>query len=155
MYARFQLAKILTAVAHTDPYNQDQVPVDSLIKPQHNKPQRFLSPPLPLVCWSRHHWTDLIHLLESTREVLLRKDANLLSEQDDEEDESRAGSDLYLIKVDRLIRYIRINQALVGFRASLEEQLDILEEQSGLTNGTVKVDPLALAKFGCVLNNNE
>jgi hypothetical protein len=145
LYARYQLSKILTAVAHTDPYNQDDVSMDSL-KP--GKVQRFLSPPLPLVCWSRNHWTDLVNLLESTREVLLRKDADMLQGENEEEDETRAGSDLYLQKLDRLLMYIRVNQALVGFRASLEEQLTILEEQSGLKDGTVKVDPLALAKFG-------
>lgn len=136
-------------MAHTDPYNQDDLALDTL-KP--GTAQRFLSPPLPLVCWSRNHWTDLYNLVESTREVLLRKDADMLHGENDDDDETRAGSDLYLQKVDRLLVYIRINQALVGFRASLEEQLAILEEQSGLKDGTVKVDPLALAKFGCVPN---
>lgn len=136
LYARYRLAKILTAVAHRDPYDQNDI---STLEEGERK--AFLSPPLPLVRWSSKHWTDLAGLLENTRELMLRKDVDMVQEKDDEENEERAQSDLYNQKVDRLLTYIRLNQALADFRATVEEQLEVKD-------GTVKVDPSILAKFG-------
>ena len=139
LFARYKLAKMMTAVAHTDPYSLEHPVVVSSAK----KKKSLLSPPLSLVQWTPHHWKDLMNLLQITRDVLLRQDADMLQGENDEDNDERAESDLYNQKMERLITYIRINQALADFRATLQEQL--VDKDA-----SVKVDPSVLAKFGYV-----
>ncbi len=68
LFARYKLAKMMTAMAHTDPYSLEHPVVVSLAK----KKKSLLSPPLSLVQWTPHHWKDLMNLLQITRDVLLR-----------------------------------------------------------------------------------
>lgn len=133
------MAKIMTAVAHTDSYSLENPVVSSNKK----KKKSLLSPPLSLVQWTPNHWKDLMNLLQITRDALLRRDADMLQGENDEDDDERAESDLYNQKLERLITYIRINQALADFRATLQEQL--IEKDA-----SVKVDSSILAKFGYV-----
>jgi hypothetical protein len=65
----------------------------------------------------------------------------MLQGENDADSDERAKSDLYNQKMERLITYIHINQALADFRATLQEQL-------ADKDASVKVDPSVLAKFG-------
>ena len=139
LFARYRLAKLMTAVAHTDPYNNQEPP------PTHEGEKSFLSPALSLVRWSPQHWQDLENMLVHTRNILTRKDADSLVGENDGEDQGRAVSDLYNQKVDSLIRYIRINNALASFRWILQDQL--IDRDA-----SVKIDSTLLAKFGYVMS---
>lgn len=123
-------------MAHSDAYSQEEVSGESK-----GKKKSLVHPPLSLVQWSNQHWNDLQRLLQSTRDVLLRKDADSLLLNDEEEHEERAESDLYNIKLDRIVPYIRINKALADFRVSLEQ--DVFNKNAT----TIKVEPSVLAKF--------
>jgi len=142
LFARYELAKIVTAVAHTDPYSQKEIVATS--EKKKGNTESLLSPPMSLVQWTTNHWKDLQILLQKTRDVLLRRDVDLLVGNIGDNNDDRAESDLYNIKLERLITLIRINQALADFRATLQEQL--LDKHA-----IVKVDPSILAKFGYVV----
>lgn len=133
----------MTAVAHSDPYSQEQ----AVVKDKKKKKKSLVHPPLSLVQWSSQHWKDCMALLTSTRDLMLRKDADLLvdyeAEENDDEHEERANSDLYSVKLERLLVYMRIHRAMAAFRASMEQQLAHQDSAEA-----VKVEPSILAKFG-------
>lgn len=137
LFCRYKLAKIVVAVAHSDAYSQD-TPLAT-----QNQKKSLLFPPLSLTQWSNLHWQELNSLLLVSRDALLRKDVVSLEEENDKEDEERAESDLYNVKVDRLEQYIKVNKALAGIRASIESQLR--ENDKSVT--IIKVDPSLVAKF--------
>ena len=141
LFARYRLAKIVTAACHVDPYN-DQ-PVDS-IAPHQRMKNSLLYPALPLARWSDHHWQDLCSMLESMKQTMLRRDVDSLDGvEDDTVDPDRSESDLYQQKLDGLIRYIQVNRALAGIRWDLQQQLDHKQD-------AVKLESSVLAELGCV-----
>jgi hypothetical protein len=137
LFARYKLAKIVTAACHTDAYSQEE---PLAVKGR----KSIVSPALPLVRWTDNHWTDLENLLLTARDALIRVDADSLDTQDSQPDAERKDSDLYTTKVDSLLRYIRVNRAFSDIRWNLQKQL-----VDKATN-SVKIDSAALAKFGYV-----
>jgi hypothetical protein len=138
LFARYKLAKIVTAACHTDAYSQEEpLPVKGRTSIVH--------PALPMVRWTYNHWKDLENLLLAVRDALIRVDADSLDTQDSQPDADRMDSDLYTAKVDSLLRYIHVNRALSDIRWDMHKQL------VDNTSNSVKIDSSVLAKFGYVL----
>jgi hypothetical protein len=142
LFVRYKLAKIVTAVCHTDAYDSleennnnsnNESPPLVVVKKQ----KSILSPALPLVRWTNHHWTDLENLLLAARDHLIHLDNN----------NNAAEQDAHFYNVDNLVRYFRVNRALSDIRWNLQEQLMKSDDMSNVT-----MDPTVLAKFGYVLH---
>jgi len=80
-----------------------------------------------LVQWKPENWGHLIEKMFRLRDLLLRQDAKKKVLSLDQENgvlhEGRQHSPLYTKDLERLLRYLQINQALAVFRHPVEHQL--------------------------------
>jgi hypothetical protein len=140
LFVRYKLAKIVTVVCHTDAYDTLEDSDESLLPVIVKKQKSILSPALPLVRWTHHHWTDLENLLLAASDNLIHlHNSNASTDQQ---------QDAHFYNVDSLVRYIRVNRALSDIRWDLQEQL--MKNNNDMSSN-ITMDPAVLATFGYVL----